>query len=154
MISAEIDARIMRRAIELAEHNRQFPFGAVITESGSETILAEGWNRGSENPTWHGEIVAINDFFSREQQPETESLTLYTTAEPCPMCQSAIHWAGIDRVVYGTSIPTLISLGFQQISLRASDIQCRAPFQECELTGGLLKEECDRLFKQARELVE
>jgi len=148
-----LDEQLMRRAIELARNNPSFPFGAVIAETGTGEVLGEGWNQGADNPTWHGEIVAINNLFESIDQPATHRLTLYTTAEPCSMCQSAIHWAGLARVVYGSSIPTLISFGFHQISLRAADVQCRAPFHDCEITGGVLEAECDELFKQSRKSV-
>ena len=35
---------------------------------------------------------------------DPSQLVLYTTAEPCPMCQGAISWSGIGTVVSGTSI--------------------------------------------------
>jgi tRNA(adenine34) deaminase len=49
-------------------------------------------------------------------------LDLYTTAEPCAMCQSAVEWAGIPIVYYGTSIPYLRKLGWHQIDIRAEEV--------------------------------
>jgi hypothetical protein len=56
-------------------------------------IVAEGWNKSSANPTWHGEIDAINRLAESPVKLESSQLVLYTTAEPCPMCQGAILWS-------------------------------------------------------------
>ena len=31
---------------------------------------------------------------------ELARCTMYTSTEPCEMCSAAIHYAGLDRVVY------------------------------------------------------
>ena len=56
--------RYMRRAIELAGKAPDLPFGAVIVDRDTGTTLAEGWNKTPVNPTWHGEIDAINTLVS------------------------------------------------------------------------------------------
>ncbi|MCU0879431.1 MAG: hypothetical protein MUF06_16755, partial [Pirellulaceae bacterium] len=56
----------MRRAIELAANVPQLPFGAVIVDRDAGVIVAEGWNRSALNPTWHGEIDAINQLAIRQ----------------------------------------------------------------------------------------
>ena len=94
----------MRRAIELALNVPNVPFGALIVNRDTNEILAEGWNKTNINPTWHGEIDAINQLVLRQKSLDASKLVLYTTAEPCPMCQAAILWAGIGMVVFGTSI--------------------------------------------------
>jgi len=38
-------------------------------------------------------------------------LSIYTNAESCPMCASAIRWGGFKDYIYGTSIETLIKAG-------------------------------------------
>ena len=50
------------------------------------------------------------------------ALTLYTSADPCPMCQAAIAWAGIGTVVHGSSIPFLAAHGWWQIDIRAEEL--------------------------------
>jgi len=52
--------RFIQRAIELAANFPEFPFGAVIADRESGEIIAKGRNKSSVNPTWHGEIDAIN----------------------------------------------------------------------------------------------
>ncbi len=139
----------MRRAIELATQVPELPFGAVIVDGNLGVILAEGWNQTSLNPILHGEIDAIHRLVARGSGFARQNLILYTTAEPCPMCQGAILWSGIATVVFGTSIPTLQRLGWRQIDIRAEEVIRRSPAWTCTLVGGVLERECDALFEQA-----
>lgn len=139
----------MRRAIELADAVPDFPFAAVVVEQATGEVVAEGWNRSSINPTWHGEIDAINSMVSKGYDWKRTPLALCTTAEPCPMCQGAIHWTGIETVVFGTSIRFLQKLGRKQIDILAEEVAQRTPFSNCKLTGGVLEEQCNSLFVAA-----
>lgn len=58
----------MRRAIELAAYVPAVPFGALIVDRRTGEIVAEGWNKSSANPTWHGEIDAINRLADSQAQ--------------------------------------------------------------------------------------
>lgn len=78
-----------------------------------------------------------------------KSLVLYTTAEPCPMCQAAILWTGIETVVFGTSIRSLQRLGWRQIDILAEEVVRRSPAWTCVLIGGVMEKECDALFESA-----
>jgi tRNA(Arg) A34 adenosine deaminase TadA len=139
----------MRRAISLAANVPDVPFGAVIVDEDSGTILSEGWNKTSLNPTWHGEMDAINGLVSSNIDRKGKRLVLYTTAEPCPMCQAAVLWSGIEKVVFGTSIRTLQRLGWGQIDILAEEIVRRSPAWNCSLIGGVLERQCDALFERA-----
>lgn len=141
----------MRRAIELAGNVPEHPFGAVIVDKTSEEILAEGWNRSSVNSIWHGEIDAINRLFESDHELNDRSLALYSTAEPCPMCQSAILWTGIEAVVFGSSIQFLQQLGWNQIDISSREVAERTPFQNCSIIEGILEEECNALFDAASQ---
>lgn len=139
----------MKRAIELAANVPEFPFGALIVDQASGRIVSEGWNKSSINPTFHGEIDAINRMVLSNPGIETSRLVLYTTAEPCPMCQGAILWTGIESVVYGTSIRSLQKMGWRQIDILAEEVVQRSPAWRCTITGGVLERECDALFALA-----
>lgn len=139
----------MTRAIAVAIRNAKAPFGAVLFDPDDELSMIEGLNRSSENPTLHGEIDAINRYAETGRE-RWSHLTLYTTAEPCCMCQAAILWAGIPTVVFGTSIRTLTELGWNQFRLTAKDISAAADFADCEIIGGVLEAECDSLFEAAK----
>jgi len=141
--------RYMRQAIALAANVPDLPFGALIVDGEFGTILAEGWNKTALNPTWHGEIDAINALVATGTRLEGKRLVLYTTAEPCPMCQAAALWSGIEQVVFGTSIQTLQRLGWRQIDISAQEVVRRSPAWNCTVLGGVLEPECDALFHQA-----
>jgi len=137
----------MRRAITLAGNAPDLPFGAVIADRDTGAVVAEGWNRTALNPTWHGEIDAINHL---PKSIAGRRLALYTTAEPCPMCMGAILWAGIEAVVFGTSIRTLQRQGWRQIDILADEVVRRSPAWQCEVIGGVLGAQCDALFAAAK----
>ena len=65
------------------------------------------------------------------------------------MCQSAIQWAGIGRIFYGTSIPYLQQLNWWQINIRASEVIAKTSFRSNSLVGGILEAECNALFDNA-----
>lgn len=140
--------RYMRRAIALTENVPDLPFGTVIVDEDNGTVLAEGWNKTSLNPMWHGEVDAINQLVSSGVGVEGKSLVLYTTAEPCPMCQGAILWSGIEKVVFGTSIRTLQGMGWRQIDILAEEVVRRSPAWNCTVIGGVLERDCDALFQR------
>lgn len=108
--------RFMRRAIELgregAEAGDGGPFGAVIVKD--DKIIAEGWNRVivENDPTAHGEVVAIRAAGQKLRSFGLQGCTLYTSGEPCPMCLSASYWARLARVFYGFSIQEAAAAGF------------------------------------------
>jgi tRNA(Arg) A34 adenosine deaminase TadA len=140
----------MRRAVAQAQQVPLLPFGAVLVRGATREVLAEGHNRTAASPTFHGEIDVINRLAADQPQVGWESLVLYTTAEPCPMCQAAIEWAGIPLVVYGSSIPFLQGLGWWQIDIRAGEVAQRTPFRRTAVLGGVLAKECNALFEAVR----
>ena len=142
------DERHMKRAIQLAGNVPKYPFGALLVDQNG-VVVAEGWNRSVHNPTWHGEMDTINKCAASHPKIDWTTLTIYTTAEPCAMCQAAVAWAGIRRVVYGSSIPFLKSLNWWAIDIRANELSRLATFRECTVVGGVLEAECNKLFRAA-----
>lgn len=138
--------RFMRRAIELTINTPERPFAAVIVHLLTGEIIAEGWNKSATKPTWHGEIVALDDLFLSTRRHEGRDLALYTTAEPCPMCMGAILWSGIETVVFGTTIQFLVDIGWKQLQIPAREIVERSPEWQCKVIGGVLGSECNDLF--------
>ncbi len=89
------------------------PFGSVIVKDGK--IVGRGHNQVIKNqdPTCHGEMMAIHDACKNLKTFDLKGCTLYTTGEPCPMCLCAIMWANIDKVYYGCNIEDTEVIGFR-----------------------------------------
>lgn len=89
------------------------PFGAVIVKDG--VIVGRGHNEVIKNndPTCHGEMQAIRDACKHLGTYDLSGCELYTSAEPCPMCLSAIIWANIKTVYYGNSAKDAAAIGFR-----------------------------------------
>ena len=142
----------MRLAIAAAKANPFYPFGAVIIGAADRAVLAQGVNNSKTNPILHGEIVAINDYVARHGNQGWADDILYTTGEPCPMCMSAIVWAGIGGVVYGSSITNLLEADIAQIMIGASAVRDAAPFYRGPIMGGVLRAETDALFRDRQRV--
>jgi tRNA(adenine34) deaminase len=142
----------MREAINVAAANPAYPFGAVITHGRTGQLMASGVNASGSNPTFHGEMVCINNYVQQHGNSGWGDLVLYTTGEPCPMCMSALTWAGIGGVVYASSIASITRAGIRQINLSAQSVIDAAPFHKPELVGGVLESECDALFMHRKRV--
>jgi tRNA(Arg) A34 adenosine deaminase TadA len=146
----------MLQLIQLAQtSNLKYPFTAMIVDNNSGQILCTGVNSvGNEhNPTLHGEKVAINACVNKYgKKMNWHNTTLITTAEPCPMCMSAIIWAGISKVVYGTSIKYLSELGWKQINIDSHEVLAKAPFSKVTIVGKVMESQTNLLFIKSKQL--
>lgn len=100
------DKMFMEMAIRLSEENIDNgggPFGAVIVRNGE--IISTGANRVVPNndPTAHAEVMAIRNACSKLGTFQLTDCTVYSSCEPCPMCLSALYWAGVKRICYGNT---------------------------------------------------
>ena len=96
----------MERAIELSINSVNTgggPFGCVVVKG--DKIISEGSNKvtSTNDPTAHGEIVAIREACKKINNFSLSGCELYSTCEPCPMCLSAIYWARIDKIYYANT---------------------------------------------------
>ena len=96
----------MKRAIELSIESVNKgggPFGCVIVKD--RKIVSEGSNKvtSTNDPTAHGEIVAIREACKKLNDFNLNGYELYSTCEPCPMCLSAIYWARIGKIYYANT---------------------------------------------------
>jgi tRNA(Arg) A34 adenosine deaminase TadA len=109
------DRRFMQMAIDLSIENIDSgggPFGAVIVRDGK--LIAQGANRVVPNndPTAHAEVVAIRNACRELDTFDLSGCTVYTSCEPCPMCLSALYWAGIERICYANTKRDAAAINF------------------------------------------
>ena len=98
--------QFMKRAIELSVESINKgggPFGCIIVKD--DKIIAEGSNKVTLNndPTAHGEIVAMRDACKKLNNFNLNGCELYSSCEPCPMCLSAIYWARITKIYFANT---------------------------------------------------
>ena len=90
------------------------PFGAVITDlEGNVISVASNLVLESHDPTSHAEVMAIRKASEKLGTHDLSGCILYATGYPCPMCLSAIIWANIKKVYYGTNLKEAEEIGFR-----------------------------------------
>ena len=109
---------IMKLGIEEARttmnEGKGGPFGAVITDiEGKVIAITSNKVLESHDPTAHAEIMAIRKASEILGTHNLENCILYVTGYPCPMCLSAIMWANIKKVYYGTNLEDAEKIGFK-----------------------------------------
>lgn len=152
------DKEFMQLAIDLSVDNVKNgggPFGAVIVKDGE--VLATGVNRVTANcdPTAHAEVSAIRAACQKEHNFKLEGCTIYTSCEPCPMCLSAIYWAGISRVYYGNTKQDAEDIDFSDKFIY--DEIARSPYLRAIPTEMMMRDEAlsaFRLWKEKEDKIE
>jgi tRNA(Arg) A34 adenosine deaminase TadA len=144
------DRRFMMIAIEEARSGSASgeggPFGAVIVKGGEVIAKAHNSVLRDNDPTRHAEIKAISEAASKIGTYDLSGCEIYSTTEPCPMCFSAIHWAKIDRMIYGTDIEAVRKLGFNELTISASEIRDKGG-SPVDIVGGFMRPECEELLE-------
>lgn len=141
----------MQDLIKLAKKIPQAPFAAMIIEKDTGKVLCEGLNDSKADPTWHGEIRAINNCAAKYPNLDWSKTALITTAEPCSMCMSAIVWANIPTVVYGTSIKYLSEQHWNQINIDSHEVADKSSFYHGTIIGGVDHQDTDKLFIKVKD---
>jgi tRNA(Arg) A34 adenosine deaminase TadA len=77
-------------------------FGAAMIRKDDLSTVVIGSNNETENPLWHGEVHTIKLLYEmpKSERPEPKNIIFFATHEPCPLCLSAVTWAGYDNFYY------------------------------------------------------
>ena len=124
------------------------PFGAVIVKEG--VVVGKGHNQVLKNndPTCHGEMMAIHKACKKLGTDDLSGCELYTTGEPCPMCYAAILWSNIEMVYYGCNIIDTEEIGFRD----AKFYEMQKPEEKAKIVVELDRKACLKLYQEYSRL--
>ncbi|HAL56939.1 MAG TPA: nucleoside deaminase [Bacteroidetes bacterium] len=138
----------MRLAIEKCFEGIRYgqsPFGACIVKSGKVISCVHNTVWKSTDITAHAEVHAIRAACKRLKTVDLSGCVIYSTCEPCPMCFSAIHWAKISTIYYGSNISDAQSLGFGELTISNKRMKSLAG-SSVKVVGNFLRGEALELF--------
>jgi tRNA(adenine34) deaminase len=140
------DLNFMRLALEqahLAPSHDDVPVGAVAVAHGEVMYAAHNERELRGDPTAHAEVLCLRGAAKKLGRWRLSGVTVYSTVEPCPMCAGALVAARVHRVVYGA--PDVLGGAAWSIYNIVQDPRL---MHQCELTSGVLREECAQVIQE------
>ena len=96
---------LMLQAIEEAKKSSEpLKCGVVISKDGEIVAKTHNEQRETNNATAHAEIIAIKEAGQKLGRKNLDDCVIYCTCEPCIMCLSAIIFAKIPQLYFGTTL--------------------------------------------------
>ena len=134
------DELYMRKALQEAEAamaEGEIPIGAVVVCRDHVIARAHNLTETLHDVTAHAEMQAITMAANELGGKYLTDCTLYVTVEPCVMCAGALGWSQVPRVVYGC----------RDEKRGYTDHAPHALHPKCNVTGGVLEDECRQLMQ-------
>ena len=151
------DSYFMRIALVKALEGKRTPGGAEVGAVlvYDQAVISAGFNEGElcHDPTAHAEMVVIRRACKKLQRTSLEGCTLYCTLQPCGMCTMACLWAGVSRIVYGAGRDDVNHIYFESRHRDTFDFICDAFRDDLEIEGGVLRQDCAKLYAKPEEIV-
>lgn len=141
----EFDERMMKMALEQAEQGREsgeVPVGAILLKG--HQVLAKDHNRCIElsDPTAHAEILVLRKGGEILRNYRLNGTVMYVTAEPCPMCVSAMVHGRISRLVFGSWEPK-----FGAVESKFRLLNDEGLNHKVKVDWGILEKECGEILR-------
>src|SRR5207249_9967100 len=139
----------MRAALEEARRGLlagEVPVGAVVVQDGAIVARAHNAPIALNDPTAHGEVLALREAGRKLGNYRLTGATLYVTVEPCAMCCGAALHARLARVVYGAADPKAGAVESLHRLLGDAPVHNRV-----DAVGGVLAEACGGLVSVLSE---
>ena len=119
----------MKLALDLAKKSfkqNEIPVGCVLVNDKNEIIsCASNSMVQNHDPTSHAEIVAIRKACKKLKTTKLLNFSIYTTLEPCLMCESLIISVGIKKIYFGVEDPDKRTFGKSTSILRKKKIMVK-----------------------------
>lgn len=145
----------MRLAIAEARKNLDNleggPFGACVVKNNKVVAIARNTVLVNNDATCHAEVNAIRKASRKLKDYYLSGCVIYSTTEPCPMCFSAIHWAKIEAVYFGTAINDVKKLGFDELRISCKKMKATGK-SRVKVISGFLTKECRELLADWNKL--
>ena len=140
-----VDERCMKMALEEAEQagrEGEVPVGAILVEE--DRLLAKDHNRciALNDPTAHAEVLVLRKAGQVLGNYRLNNTVMYVTAEPCPMCVSAMVHGRISRLVFGALEPK-----FGAVESKFKLLTNGGFNHQIEVDRGVLERECAETLK-------
>jgi tRNA(adenine34) deaminase len=145
VIDLQSDAYFMSEALRMATRAfeaEEVPVGAVVVRGGR--IIARAANQVEllKDATALAEMLAITQAEAAVGDWRLNDCDLYVTKEPCPMCAGALVHVRMRRVIFGCEDPRGGAAGGLMNLLQNPALNHR-----CDLTGGVMREQCASLLQ-------
>lgn len=115
MNDKDYNPRFMAMATKLSYDNIDKgggPFGAVIVKG--DEVISTGTNSVTllNDPTAHAEVLAIRNACAQLKDFRLTDCIVYSSCEPCPMCLSALYWAGVKKIFFANTKEDAAAIDF------------------------------------------
>ncbi|CDE07189.1 cMP/dCMP deaminase zinc-binding protein [Prevotella sp. CAG:485] len=115
MNDKDYNPRFMAMATKLSYDNIDKgggPFGAVIVKG--DEVISTGANSVTllNDPTAHAEVLAIRNACAQLKDFRLTDCIVYSSCEPCPMCLSALYWAGVKKIFFANTKEDAAAIDF------------------------------------------
>jgi tRNA(adenine34) deaminase len=145
LIEFRRDEDFMREALRQAKkayEAEEVPVGAVVIQGGKIIGRAHNQVELLKDATAHAEMLAITQAEAAVGDWRLLDCDLYVTKEPCLMCAGGLVHVRVRRVIFGCPDPRGGGAGGLMNLLQQTSLN-----HQCEITGGVLQDECAALLQ-------
>jgi tRNA(adenine34) deaminase len=146
------DEHYVREAIEIAKvgfARGEIPFGTVLVNPEGEIVSRyHDWVAAEKNETSHCESMMVREACSK-LGPSLAGYSVFSTAEPCPMCFTSMWLAGVSRICFGPTCDEVRAKAgafLHELWMPARVVNAEYGEGKVALRWGVLKDECLALF--------
>lgn len=137
------DEEFLRLAIKqsaLAAQRGDYPYGAALVHNGKVVLSGYNTTLSTKDITAHAELKLIKEAGQKFGETFLSESTLYSSCEPCIMCQGAIYWSGIRKLVYGCSTELDAKISEMPFAIPCRQLLTVKEGHTIEIKGPLLEE--------------
>lgn len=119
--------------------------GVIIIKDGLVIAKAHNTQRADNNAGAHAEMNAIREAGQKLGSKNLNNCEAYCTCEPCIMCLSALSFAKVRKIFFGSSLHK-VSSPEKIISIDIDTFLKNASFKP-EIVRNFMEKECDNINK-------